>query len=117
MFEIIPVYMMEKNRQRRIKRQHKECSLVVILICTVGTFFVTHTPRWVEGGGGEGGVEPSHDFHNFRILTSVYEAITYNYQENCRLKNLEFLQLWFLYCIVTMNGLLVGSYNFIILNL
>ena len=66
---------------------------------------------------GEGvSVEPPHNVHNFRILTSVYEAITYNYQENCRLKNMEFLPLWFLYSIVTMNGLLVGSYNFVILN-
>ena len=67
---------------------------------------------------GEGvSVEPPHNVHNFRILTSVYEAITYNYQENCRLKNMEFLPLWFLYSIVTMNGLLVGSYNFSDLNL
>ena len=66
---------------------------------------------------GEGvSVEPPHNVHHFRILTTVYEAITYNYQENCRLKNLEFLPLWFLNSIVTMNGLLVGSYNFVILN-
>ena len=67
--------------------------------------------------GVEGGVEPPHKFHTFRILTSVYEAITYNYQENCRLKNMEYLPLWFLYSIVTIQGLLVGSYNFSNLNL
>ena len=44
----------------------------------------------------------------FRILTSVYEAATYNDQENCKTKNLDFLPLWFLYSIVTMNGLLVS---------
>ena len=46
----------------------------------------------------------------FRMLTSVYEAATHNAQENCQTKNLEFVPLWFLYSIVTMNGLLVCLY-------
>ena len=45
---------------------------------------------------------------SLRILTSVYEAATYNIQENCKNKNLDFLPLWFLYSIVIMNGFLVG---------
>ena len=44
-----------------------------------------------------------------RLLTSVYEVATFNSQENCKKENLEFLPLWFLYSIVTMNGLLVRS--------
>jgi hypothetical protein len=37
---------MERNRQKRVRRQRKEYSLVVILLCTVGTFFVSHLPRY-----------------------------------------------------------------------
>ena len=93
---------MEKNRRKRVHRQRKECSLVVILICTVGTFFVSHLPRYVIG------IHLASLINLSRILTSVYEAATYNAQENCKTKNLEFLPLWFLYSIVTMNGLLVS---------
>ena len=90
---------MEKNRRKRVHRQRKECSLVVILICTVGTFFVSHLPRYVIG------IHLASLINLSRILTSVYEAATYNAQENCKTKN---LPLWFLYSIVTMNGLLVS---------
>ena len=45
---------------------------------------------------------------NFRILTSVYEAITIHRQLECGKKDMDYLPLWFLYCIAAMNSLLVS---------
>ena len=45
----------------------------------------------------------------FRLLTSVYEAATFNKQTLCTSKNLDYLPLWFLYSIVAMNVMLVRN--------
>ena len=42
-----------------------------------------------------------------RLLTSVYEALTINQQLECEEKGKDYLPLWFLYSISTMNTLLV----------
>ena len=44
----------------------------------------------------------------FRMLTSVYEAATFQKQSICNAKELDYLPLWFLYSIVTMNVMLVS---------
>ena len=43
----------------------------------------------------------------YRLLTSVYEAITIHYQLKCTAENKDFLPLWFLYAIAAMNAMLV----------
>ena len=44
---------------------------------------------------------------HYRLLTSVYEAITIHYQLKCTAENKDFLPLWFLYAIAAMNAMLV----------
>merc|ERR1711892_1656576 len=87
--------LMERKRQKRVTMQSRECNLAMLLICTVATFFFFHMPR---------------------LLTSVYEAATFHKQSVCNAKKLDYLPLWFLYSIVTMNFLLVlnASSNFCI---
>ena len=46
--------------------------------------------------------------NNFRILTSVYEALTIHHQLKCTENKKDFLPLWFLYCIAAMNTMLVN---------
>ena len=43
-----------------------------------------------------------------RILTSVYEAVTYSWQEKCEQKGLDYQPLWFTYSVVIINLLLVS---------
>ena len=47
--------------------------------------------------------------YGFRILTSVYEAVTYNWQEKCEEKGLDYQPLWFTYSVVIINLCLVTN--------
>ena len=54
--------------------------------------------------------------YNFRVFTSLYEALSIEAQSTCEKKGMDYLPLWFLYSIVVMNILLVlnASSNFLI---
>ena len=44
-----------------------------------------------------------------RILTSVYEAATFRFQEKCEEKQLVYQPIWFTYSVVIINLLLVNN--------
>jgi len=74
-------------RSRRNQRNCKECNFAWVLLSTVIIFSVLHIPR---------------------ILTSVYEAVTYSWQEKCQEKGLDYQPLWFTYSVVVINLCLVS---------
>ena len=49
-----------------------------------------------------------------RILTSVYEAVTYSWQEKCAEKGLAYQPLWFTYSVVVINLCLVSILIFLV---
>ena len=80
---------MELRRQRRAHQQSKDCGLAMILVSTVTTFFMLHTPR---------------------LLVSVYEAANFNYQEHCESISRDYFPLWFTCSVAAVNFSLVSYF-------
>jgi len=85
----------KKSPSSAAQQQKKEFNLVTVLVSTALTFFLLHLPR---------------------ILTSVYEAVNIDRELLCKERKKVYHPLWFLYCIIVMNSLLVlnASSNFLI---
>jgi len=84
-----------RERRQSESCRDTECNLATLLLSTVITFLLLHLPR---------------------VLTSVYEAVTFSKQEKCSEKKMNYQQIWFNYSVILMNIFLVvnAASNFFI---
>ena len=100
-----------RRTEKRIFEEKRELSLAVVLTFTVLMFLLTHTPRQKYTQQIGFFFKSSRVSCYFRVMTSIYEALTIKSVLECQKRKRGYLKIWYLYVLSTIQLLQVSEYN------